>query len=194
MKKLQPVSAILIILCVLNIVPVHAQSRKGNKEHSNVFIKKSFTASFAFGVGADYEGNFKNGSAWGTKSALEYGVFQAGPGVVSIGAETGTSFSNQGSDRNKSDFKSRTIVVAARSAWHHNWNVGHLDTYAGISAGVGFHHEEYKKGSKYSNDKVIPAFGGFLGASYYITPSVAFNIEAGYDITHIQAGILFKLR
>jgi hypothetical protein len=40
---------------------------------------------------------------------------------------------------------------------------------------------------------VIPIFGAFVGASYFVTPFFGFNAELGYDITDVQAGIIFKL-
>lgn len=192
MKRIKLISLIIVLANMMYVSSVSAQSGKTNKGNTASFIKKSFTASFGFGIGRDYSGNFRNGSGL-QPDALEYGLFNAGPGVVSVGAETGISFSNESSDRKKTDFKTRTIVVAARSAWHHNWDVSRLDTYAGVSAGIGFQHEEYNDGIKRNYDKLVPAFGGFAGASYYIT-SIAANVELGFDITVIQAGLIFKLR
>ena len=127
----------------------------------------------------------------GTKAALEFGIWQAGPGVVSLGFETGGTFSSGG---RYDDFKSRTIVIAGRSAWHYGWKVTGLDTYAGVSAGAGFHHYSYKNTNNVDYDDVIPVFGGFIGASYFLSPKFGVNVEAGYDITQLQAGIIFKLR
>lgn len=152
--------------------------------------KGSVTFNAGVGIGNEYNSNYYN-SAFGTKAAIEVGLWQAGPGVISLGGEAGASFSNGGL---YSGYKTRTVVVAGRSAWHHGWNVKGLDTYAGLSAGAGFNNYRYNNNGKVNENEVIPVFGGFVGASYFVTPVFGFNIEAGYDITQIQGGIVLKLK
>ncbi len=173
-------------------------SAVGNAQKNGIvtpFKKGTVTANLGVGIGNDYKGDYKyykSGSGIGTKAALEFGIWSAGPGVVSLGAEVGGSFSQGGKQVN--DFRSRTVVIAGRSAWHYGWKVAGLDTYGGVSAGAGFHHYEYNNGNHVNIDDVIPVFGGFVGASYYFTPAFGVNVEAGYDITSLQAGVIFKLR
>ena len=155
------------------------------------FHKGSVTANLAVGIGTNYN---DSRDAFGTKAALEFGVFPAGPGVVSLGIEAGGTFSGKSDSYLYNDYRSRTIVVAGRSAWHYGWKVNRLDTYAGVSAGAGFRHYDYNNGKHYENNDVVPVFGGFVGASYFLTPSFGVNVEAGYDITSLQAGVVFKLR
>jgi hypothetical protein len=180
MKKQILIPAILFSLGILSAATAAAQS----------FEKGSVTFSAGVGVGAEYNSNFYN-SAFGTKAVLEAGMWQAGPGVVSLGAEAGGTFSNGGSLNN---YKARTIVVGGRAAWHHGWNVQNLDTYAGLSAGAGFNHYRYDNDGIIRQSETIPVFGAFIGATYYITPSLGVNIEAGRDITQVQAGIIFKIK
>jgi hypothetical protein len=181
MKKQNIILATLFSLGILSAATSSAQS----------FEKGSVTFGAGVGVGAEYNSNYYN-SAFGTKAVLEAGMWQAGPGVVSLGAEVGATFSNGGSLNN---YKARTIVLGGRSAWHHGWNVQGLDTYAGLSAGAGFNQYQYNNdGYVVRQNEVIPVFGAFIGASYYITPSLAVNIEAGRDVTQVQAGIILKLK
>jgi hypothetical protein len=151
--------------------------------------KGSVTFSAGVGVGNEYNSNYYN-SAIGTKAVIEVGVWQAGPGVITLGGEFGGTFSKGG---RLEDYKARTLVVAGRSAWHHGWNVKGLDTYAGLSAGAGFNQFRYNDGGTIKQNEVVPVFGGFVGASYFVTPRFGFNVEAGYDITQLQAGIILKL-
>ena len=154
--------------------------------------KGSITFNAGVGIGNEYNSNYYN-QALGTKAAVEVGVWQAGPGVVTLGAQVGGTFSNGGGILN--DYKAHTLVLAGRSAWHHRWNVKGLDTYAGLSAGAGFNQYSYNQNeNRFKQNEVIPVFGGFVGASYFVTPSFGFNIEAGRDITQIQGGIIFKLK
>ncbi|HXB44690.1 MAG TPA: hypothetical protein VNV85_11555 [Puia sp.] len=142
------------------------------------------------GVGSQYRGDYYN-SAFGTKMAVEWGLWHAGPGVITLGVEAGGSFSSGGY---YNDYSSRTLVFAGRSAWHYGWKVRGLDTYGGLSAGIGFHHYQYNNDIAYDYNEVIPVLGAFVGASYFVSPRFGFNAEAGYDITNFQVGFVFRSR
>lgn len=152
--------------------------------------KGSVTFSAGVGVGNEYNSNYYN-SAIGTKAVIEAGLWQAGLGTITLGGQLGGSFSSGG---RLDSYKARTLIVAGRSAWHHGWNVKGLDTYAGLSAGAGFNQYSYNDGGTIKQNEVVPVFGGFIGASYFITPSFGVNLEAGYDITQIQAGVILKIK
>ena len=155
------------------------------------FRQGSVTANLGVGIGNNYR---DARDAFGTKAALEFGIWKAGPGVISLGAEIGATFSSKSNYIDRNDFRSRAVIVAGRSAWHYGWQVKGLDTYGGVSAGAAFRHYDYNKGTHYEDNDVIPVFGGFVGASYFFTPGFGVNVEAGYDITSLQAGVIFKLR
>jgi hypothetical protein len=152
----------------------------------------SIFLNLGVGVGADYKGE-SYGTAFGFKASAEYGLWEAGPGVITLGPEIGGSFSS--TSNNGYSSKSNTFVTAGRAAWHYGWEVPGLDTYGGFSVGLGFHSFTYNNVNNNSSDNtVIPAFGVFAGASYFITPTFGFNAEFGYDITNFQVGVVFKLQ
>ncbi|MEO6541634.1 MAG: hypothetical protein ABIN74_11600, partial [Ferruginibacter sp.] len=91
---------ILAILCSLGIISAATSSAQS-------FEKGTVTFSAGVGIGAEYNSNYYN-SAFGTKAVLEAGMWQAGPGVVSLGVEVGGTFSNGGKLNN---YKAHTIVV-----------------------------------------------------------------------------------
>lgn len=187
MKKINTILLLLTLSYVVN-----AQGRRGTQGEGPVSPVRvgSTILNLGVGVGAEYNGDYYR-SAFGTKIAAEWGLWQAGPGVITLGPELGESFSRSGYHN---DYRTRTIVAAIRSAWHYGWKVRGLDTYGGISAGIGFHHWQYRDNQDYSDDKVLAVPGIFIGASYFITPTFGFNAETGYDITNFQVGIVFKLR
>lgn len=150
----------------------------------------SVVLNLGVGAGAEYRGHYYD-PAFGTKISAEWGLWKAGPGVITLGAEAGGSFSSGG---HHDDYRTRTIVIAGRSAWHYGWKVRGLDTYGGLSAGLGFHHYDFRNDDDYNKNEVIPVAGIFVGASYFVTPAFGFNAEAGYDITNLQIGIVFKLK
>jgi len=159
----------------------------------NPVEKGSVIFNAGVGIGNEYNSNYYN-SALGTKAAVEVGLWQAGPGMVTLGGQVGATFSNGGGSLN--NYKTHTFIVGGRSAWHHGWNVRGLDTYAGLSAGAGFNQYSYNnnENARVKQNEVIPVFGGFVGASYFITPSFGINVEAGRDITQIQGGIILKIK
>ena len=187
MKKQIILSAILFT-AGLSVTGIAAAQSNG--QTISPVQKGTVLVNAGVGLGNEYSNNYYN-TAYGTKAAIEVGMWQAGPGVITLGAQAGASFSNGGIYDN---YKTNTVVIAGRSAWHYGWNVNRLDTYAGLSAGAGFQNYKYYKNENISQSEVVPVFGGFIGASYFITPSFGFNVEAGADITRIQAGIVLKLK
>lgn len=184
------------IVCMLSCTGItiasFAQHGHGGANGPTTPVKLgSVTVNGGIGIGSSYEGDYYN-SPFGLKAAVEWGLWEAGPGVITLGGELGGSFSS-GGYQNYNNYSSRTIIVAARAAWHYGWEVPGLDTYGGVSAGLGFHHYHYNN-PDYSHSKVIPVPGIFVGASYFVTPTFGFNAEAGHDITDVQVGVVFKIQ
>ncbi|MDO9373388.1 MAG: hypothetical protein Q7T76_03165 [Ferruginibacter sp.] len=186
MKRKIYIPAMLFLVGLSLASQSFAQRNGGNGPVTPVRVG-SVILNLGVGVGHPYK--YAYNSNFGTKAALEFGIWQAGPGVVTLGGEVGASFSNR--DRND-DYKARTVVVAVRSAWHYGWKVRGLDTYGGVATGLGFHNRNYD--NDIDRNEVRPVVGAFVGASYFVTPNFGFNAEAGNDITAIQAGIVFKLK
>ena len=192
MKKLTLIAFITASFCMGIVQDSIGQSKSRSNSSGPVTPVRvgSVTLNLGIGAGSEYKGDYYN-SPFGMKAAVEWGLWHAGPGTITLGAETGVSFSNGGY---YNDYRSHTAIIAMRSAWHYGWKVRGLDTYAGFSAGPGFHHYDYHNNNKYDVNQVIPVFGAFVGASYFVAPRFGFNAEAGYDITNFQVGIIFKLK
>lgn len=177
-------------LNLLILLPFFSKAQyKGETNQTTPVQPGSVILNLGLGVGADYEGHYYH-QPFGTKMAVEWGLWKAGPGTITLGGEAGGSFSNGGYYDN---YKVRTIVVAGRSAWHYGWNVRGLDTYGGLSLGIGFIHQEYYSDADYISNQTVVAPGAFVGASYFLSRNFGFNTEMGYDITNFQLGIVFKL-
>jgi hypothetical protein len=173
------------------MVSIGSNAQSGKSSYTVDPVKMgSVVLNAGVGIGSDYKGDYYN-TATGIKIAVEWGLWQAGPGIITLGGETGISFSSGGYN---SDYIVRTSVIASRTAWHFGWNVSGLDTYAGLSAGIGLHHYEYNNVVGYDDTQVIPVIGAFIGVSYFISSNFGFNTEAGYDITDFQFGVIFKFK
>jgi hypothetical protein len=189
MKNTAMIKLILIFLGTAVGTSSMAQTHSTHGPETPVKVG-SVILNAGIGVGGNYRGT-NYGTAFGAKVAVEWGLWQAGPGVITLGPEFGGSFSNGGYQYN--DYKSHIIILAGRSAWHYGWDVPGLDTYGGFSAGIGFHNYSYNNNGNVSYNETIPVFGGFVGASYFVSPNFGFNAEAGFDITNFQVGVVFKL-
>ncbi|MEP7278642.1 MAG: hypothetical protein ABI813_08375 [Bacteroidota bacterium] len=192
MKKLTIFSVLCFLFCLGFNEDSLAQAGRirGNSGSIAPFRVGSTTLSLGLGVGSEYKDDYYR-SPLGMKAVVEWGLWHAGPGTISLGAEAGASFSNGGY---YSDYRSHTAVIAIRAAWHYGWRVRGLDTYAGFAPGIGLHHYDYLDDRRYALNQAIPVFGAFIGASYFVTPHFGFNAEAGYDITDFQVGVIFKLK
>ena len=191
MKRLNLIVVLSVVLLTIAGYDANAQ-----KSDNNIMGLGTTTVNVGIGLGrSGYAYNGYNGlglgygSAFGTKVAVERGMWELGPGVLTLGAEAGGSFSKAGS------YKSNIIIVAARSAYHFGWDVPKLDTYAGFSLGPGFRSSDYYAGNNNYDTKhdVIIAPGFFVGGSYFFSDNVGVNVEVGYDITVVQGGLVFKL-
>lgn len=193
MKKLNLIISTLA-LGALVTMSNQASAQKSN----NTFEEGSVTLNIGAGLGRNSYGSYGiygsgyygYGTAFGTKVAIERGMWQLGPGVLSLGIEAGASFSSA----RYNGYKSSIIIVAARSAYHFGWNVDKLDTYAGVSLGPGFRSYDYYDNGDYKKHDVVVSPGVFVGGTYYFSPNIGVNVEAGYDITEIQGGLIFKLK
>ncbi len=156
-------------------------------------VKGSTVFGFGFGMANRY---YFSGFSPGVKVNLEHGIWNAGPGVITLGGTFGYTYQGYrntylwGSSYN---YSWSNFIIAARSAWHHNWGVEKLDTYAGASAGVRFNiaNNGGDPANPYNNS-VNPHFGGFIGACYYFKPSVGVFGEFGYDINFVTVGLNFN--
>ena len=112
------------------------------------------------------------------RAAIEKGMWEVGMGVITLGGEANWNISAN---------YSRIISFAARSAWHHGWNVAGLDTYGGLAIGPAF-----------TADSAGYDGGFFIGGSYFIWPKFGFNLEMGLSLNPIglglsQIGVIWKL-
>src|SRR5512135_622018 len=106
MKRTTTVHCLLILAGLLSSRISFAQS------HGMVSPIRvgTVTINLGVGVGADYKSD-NYGTAFGTKAAAEWALWQAGPGVISIGPEIGGSFST-GDYYGYNNYKAHTWVIA----------------------------------------------------------------------------------
>jgi len=176
MKKMFAIYLIISLLFGINL-PTRAQNTPTDPVEVGTWVINA-------GVGFSSYG-YDSGlwlSGFGFKGAIECGLWQAGPGVISLGAEGGMCLASY-EGNNYSRFN-----VAPRSSYHYGWDVPGLDTYGGVTAGVGFVSYSGLRGSN------VCFYGGlYLGASYFFLENFAVNMELGLGSTVAQIGIAFRI-
>src|ERR1700748_1076532 len=116
MNKPMSFKAIFTLLCIAVISSASAQHRPPAPNGPTTPVQVgSVLFNAGIGVGSGYEGDYYN-SPFGLKAALEWGLWEAGPGVITLGAEAGGSFSN-GGHRNYNHYSPPTFIVSRRAAW-----------------------------------------------------------------------------
>ena len=112
MKKIKCIPAVLLALGLIGFSTSGYSQSHTSGETTPVRVGSTIL-NLGIGVGADYRHSY--GTGFGFKAAAEFGLWQAGPGVITLGPEIGGSFSNGGY---YDDFRASTMVIAARAAWH----------------------------------------------------------------------------
>ena len=148
--------------------------------------------NFGFGAGTPF---FGNGIGFGpaAKVAFEKGMWQVGPGVITLGAEmTFSYFSNKFGEGWHEYWLN--CIMGARGSYHYGWQVKGLDTYAGVPLGFGLCMNLHDRQNGYHKFvPVYPYFGIFFGGSYFFTPDFGINGEFGYNSTYCNLGLIFRL-
>lgn len=180
------------VLIIFTVSSLHAQS----------FKKGTNVLSGLIGIGSSL-GYFGSQSP-GLSVNFERGAWQAGSsGVISIGGYAGRkSFSYDGAyglDDTYSQKWSYTII-GVRSAYHYTgFKNEKLDVYGGLM--LSYNILSYSV--KYSDENVGNITGsgsygsaagltGYLGGRYYFNPKVAANVELGYGVSYLNAGVSLK--
>lgn len=138
-------------------------------------------------MGTEYQSDYYN-SAFGTKGSIEAGLWQAGTWYKSHWVLK-RAVHSQTAATSAITKQAHSLLPGVRHGTMAGTSITLIHTPA-FSAGVGFHNYQYNKNGKVKQSETILVFGGFVGASYFITPSFGLNVEAGYDITQIQGGII----
>ena len=107
-------------------------------------------------------------------------LFGNGKGTIGVGAQGGYQLIRTAPETHAS-----SIFVGARGALHYEL-VSKLDTYAGLALGWSF-----VGGTTLRNSG---SFGtqAFVGARYYVTPTLALGGELGYGLTLVNLGVTFR--
>lgn len=142
--------------------------------------------SGGIGLGGNFGSYSTSTQAPGFSINYERGVWDVGPGVVSLGGYVGTK-TYKYKYSNNVDKWSYTIV-GVKGAYHYNgFEVENLDVYGGVL--LSYNILSYSGLGSYGSRA---GFTGFLGGRWYFTDSIAVFAEAGYGVAYLTLGISFR--
>src|SRR5258708_19884789 len=132
MKKAQFIQVILIVLGISVSTMTFAQSHHGHSGGNGPVTPVQLgdvILNLGVGVGADYKGDDYN-TGFGTKIAIEKALWQAGPGVITLGGEIRGSWSS-GGDQSYDNHNSSPIIKAATAPPRFCWSRARVGTFFG---------------------------------------------------------------
>ncbi|MCX6305933.1 MAG: hypothetical protein NT040_13305 [Bacteroidetes bacterium] len=188
MKNLK---AIVLLLVLITGIPLIAFSGNGPADPAG---KGNGILGFGFGPAIPFYG----GEGFGPAFMVHYdhGIWQAGPGTISLGGQIGTSFFWHNYSHKEVQYRDNwtNLAFVFRGAYHYGWKVPGLDTYAGFGGGTLV--SMYNDGGYYPDKQpthvsYLPT--AFMGASYFFNDVVGVNAECGYNFAFISIGLNFRL-
>lgn len=186
----------LAALLLMSFFPLRSQAQAAYQLGDNV-------VSVAAGFGTSY-GAFTYGKQTPAFSLqYERGLWQAGPGVISLGGYLGyKSYQYSGSFLGFSyQEKWNYTIFGVRGAWHlQNFDGTELqkwDLYGGAMLGyfnLNYTYSDNDPSVDYSDINYSSSVGlsAFLGARYFFTPKLAAQGEIGYGISYLNLGVAYK--
>lgn len=198
MKKGMILCTSIMLLVLFSTVTYNANGQKP----TDPMTPGTWTINFGIGPGISYYSGYSLGFGPGFQVAAERGMWQLGPGVLTLGGELGFSYFwwNHNYITYNYKYSWTTFVISPRSAYHYGWKVPGLDTYGGVAFGIRIvsFHATYPTGYPHEYMTYNPAAVGFfpgifVGGSYFFNPQIGINAELGYNITWVQIGMVFKL-
>jgi len=182
MKKVAILSIVLLSFCATRV------SAQAFQAGDNI-------VSAGIGIGSALDGYGYSSAIPGFSAQYERGIWEAGPGVISLGGYLGI----KGYKYSSPDFteKWNYTIVGARAAYHFTGlDVENLDLYGGLMLSfnnLNFSYTEYN-GYNYNGGSYGSYLGlsAFVGARYYFAGNLAGYGELGYGVAILNLGLSYK--
>jgi hypothetical protein len=184
MKKSAFFCIALMVISFFSAVRVHAQAFEAG---TNVI-------SGGIGLGSSLASGYTYGTQGiGLSAGYERGIWEAGPGVISLGAYLG--YKTFGYSADGYSYKWNYTIIGGRGAYHFTGlNIENLDLYAGLMLSY--------DNLSFSASTNIPGYSGsyasgieltpFVGARYYFAGNLGGYAELGYGVAILSIGLSYK--
>jgi hypothetical protein len=171
----------------------------GALQAQDVFSKGEKVANLGIGFGSYLGGSGYSATIPPISASVEFCIIDGLiDGNASIGVGGYLSYSANKWNNNLLGFdygyKYSYFVIGPRGAFHYQF-IDKLDTYAGVMLGYNVVSASYYGDDLYETAAASSSgvwFGGFAGARYYFTPTIAVFAEVGYGVAAIELGVSLK--
>lgn len=184
MKK----QTLLLSLCLLiSLTSLQAQDKS---KVSDVYTVGTNVVSAGIGLGSSLAGYNGSGSP-AISLQYEMGLWQAGPGVISLGAYLGFKTYKYSGDGYS--WKWGYTIIGVRGAYHLTQiKVKNLDLYGGVMLAYNNVHFTDSQGSSTKSYGSTTGFSIFIGGRYYFTQNIGVFVELGYGVANANVGLSLK--
>lgn len=183
MKKVQ-----LLLFVALISLSVSAQSDK--------YTVGTNVISGGFGLGSSIAGYTYGSEGIGLNLQYERGLWEAGPGVISLGGYLGTkSYTYNYYAGSAYSAKWNYTILGVRGVYHYTGlNIPNLDLYGGLMISYDALSFSDNQGTSYSGGGYgsTTELSVFAGGRYYFSPHFAGYAELGVGVSILSLGIAVK--
>lgn len=193
MKKSALFSIALVVISFFSAAGVHAQA----------FEAGTNVVSAGIGLGSSLASGFTYGSqSPGFSASYERGIWEAGPGVISLGGYVGFKTFKYGFIDNGGtveSYKWNYTIIGARGAYHFTGiDVENLDLYAGVMIAYDNLNFSYTNSAGVTTGYNVGSYNSglgvsvFAGARYYFAGNLGVFGELGYGVSILNIGLSYK--
>lgn len=193
MKKSALYSLALVVISFFSAASVNAQAFEAG---TNVI-------SGGIGIGSSLASGFTYGSqSPGFSLGYDRGIWEAGPGVISLGGYLGLKTFKYGFVDNNGfaySYKWNYTIIGVRGAYHFTGlQVENLDLYAGVMIAYDNLNFKYTDNAGVSYTTNAGSYNSglgvsiFAGARYYFAGNLAVFGELGYGVSILGIGLSYK--
>ena len=177
---------LFLFFVVLVALSVSAQSDK--------FSVGTNVISGGIGVGSSIASGYTYGSEnLGLNLQYERGLWEAGPGVISLGGYLGHKSYVYNDPADSYSLKWSYTIIGVRGAWHYTGlDIPNLDLYGGLMISYDALSFSDNQGTYSSNYGSTTELSVFAGARYYFTPHLAGYGELGVGVSILSLGLAVR--
>jgi hypothetical protein len=187
--------SILFSIAIVTIAVFSANSAK-----AQAFDVGTNVISAGIGLGSSIANYTYGTQTPGFNLTYDRGIWEAGPGVISLGGYIGIKDYSYGYVENGYAFSEKWnyTVFGVRGAWHFTGlNIDKLDLYGGLMLGyyaVSYSYSDNagNSGSSLGNYGSTVGLSVFAGAKYYVAGNLAVFGELGFGANILDLGVAYK--
>jgi hypothetical protein len=176
---------LLVTLLLISIISVKAQT----------YSKGINVVSAGVGLGSSIAGYTYGSQSPAISFQYERGLFDAGPGVISLGGYLGFKTYKYTYDYSGAHYSSKWkyTIIGVRGTYHlTQLKVQNLDLYGGLMLSYNNLSFSDNSGNSTASYGSASGFSAFVGGRYYFAKNIGVFTELGYGVAYVNLGLATK--